>query len=181
MAFHMTRATRKAIVQVSEETPSPLLLEAANEMLGPQLAEELEPVFKKAKIEEAIEKAMVEEAMVEEAKVEEAMVEEAKVEEAMVEEAKVEEAKDHETFKAVQAFLPPAPLDGVQRVADAEDLERVRLWLGGAAIDPRVYDTESESVDSDKTWVIGDEGVVGYDLDPAVLLVEQARLAKMRA
>ena len=161
MAFHMTRATRKAIVQVSEETPSPLLLEAANEMLGPQLAEELEPVFKKAKIEEAIEKAMVEEAMVEEAKVEEAMV--------------------HETFKAVQAFLPPAPLDGVQRFADAEDLERVRLWLGGAAIDPRVYDTESESVDSDKTWVIGDEGVVGYDLDPAVLLVEQARLAKMRA
>ena len=156
MAFHMTRATRKAIVQVSEETPSPLLLEAANEMLGPQLAEELEPVFKKAKIEEAIEKAMVEE-------------------------AKVEEAKVHETFKAVQAFLPPAPLDGVQRFADAEDLERVRLWLGGAAIDPRVYDTESESVDSDKTWVIGDEGVVGYDLDPAVLLVEQARLAKMRA
>ena len=36
------------------------------------------------------------------------------------------------------------------------------------------YNTDS---DSDRTWVIGDEGEVGYYLDPAVLRAEQARLA----
>ena len=95
-------------------------------MLGPQLAEELEQAFKKAKIEEAIKKG------------------------------KVEEVRVHETFKAVQAFLLPAPLDGVPCVADAGDLERVLLWLGGNTIDPSVYDTDS---DSDRTWLVGDEGV----------------------
>ena len=77
---YMTRANVRKIVQVSEETHSPLVIQAAKDMLGPQLAQGLEPAYKQARIEQAMENARVEEAL-ENARVEEAL-ENARVEEA---------------------------------------------------------------------------------------------------
>ena len=166
---YMTRSALRTIVQVSEETPSPLLIQEAQNMLGPELAVDLEPAYKKARVEEAIQQARVEETQhtpcAHDAdgasdltwRLYDELVEvvgkdgnKKWVVDPAARKKRLEDEKDA-MVKTVQAFLPPPLQNGVR--VDKDDLERAIIWLGGTIIDN--YDTES---DSDRTWPIKEDG-----------------------
>jgi len=164
----MAYMTRSA-VQVSEETPSSLLIQEAQNMLGPELAEDLEPAYKKARVEEAIQEARVEEAQHTpcaydadgasdltwhtDDELVEVVGKDGNKKWVVDPAARKKRLEDEEEamVKTVQAFLPPPPLNGVR--VDKDDLEGAIIWLGGKIIDN--YDSES---DSDRTWQIKNDG-----------------------
>ena len=173
---YMTRANVRKIVQVSEETHSPLVIQAAKDMLGPQLAQGLEPAYKQARIEQAMENARVEEAL-ENARVEEAL-ENARVEEAKLAPRAYDSDRESDlTCYADDELMLVVGDEGevakwvVDLAARRQRLlamiEAIRAFLPPA---PRAaYDTES---DSDGTWpvedcVVGEHGEVVRKMTPA--------------